>query len=324
MRARRMLAEGVHLVRPLLGIGRQQLRSFLVELGQEWREDATNRDLTRTRARIRHELLPYLASHYNPRIVETIVRLGAVAAIECQVLDRHAADLAGRFRLEPLGHAGLELDIVALRGLSLAERLIAIRSLWRSAGLPERAMSAQRWRSLAAFIDTEAPALTLAAGMVARRDAGRLLLGRMRTEPVLAEIAPVFLPVPGSTVFGNARLEAVLDPDDEESLQERVDFNQLVLAQEGRSRGLWVRPPRAADRFRPLGLGDHSQPLADFLRSRKVARSDRPRIPVVCDAEGIVWVAGHRIAERVRCQERTQRTLGLRWLPQCDAASPWH
>ena len=58
------------LVRPLLGIGRADLRAYLADLGQDWREDATNADLAGTRSRLRHDLLPRLAGDYNPAVAE--------------------------------------------------------------------------------------------------------------------------------------------------------------------------------------------------------------------------------------------------------------
>ena len=48
------------IIRPLIGVRRDDLRSFLAERKQEWREDATNRDTQRLRARVRHRLLPEL------------------------------------------------------------------------------------------------------------------------------------------------------------------------------------------------------------------------------------------------------------------------
>src|SRR5712692_10143290 len=46
-----------HVVRPLLGVQRAELRAFLRTKKQNWREDATNRDTTRMRARIRKKLM---------------------------------------------------------------------------------------------------------------------------------------------------------------------------------------------------------------------------------------------------------------------------
>src|ERR1700738_29336 len=49
-----------HVMRPLLEVRRAELRAYLRAKKQAWREDATNRDVTRTRARIRRKLIPLL------------------------------------------------------------------------------------------------------------------------------------------------------------------------------------------------------------------------------------------------------------------------
>ena len=51
----------ITLARPLLDISRREVRDYLADLKQPFREDESNADLTRTRARIRHDLLPKLA-----------------------------------------------------------------------------------------------------------------------------------------------------------------------------------------------------------------------------------------------------------------------
>ena len=76
----------ISLIRPLLTASREQVRGYLAGLGQPYREDRSNTDLAQTRARIRHDLLPKLASEYNPKVAETLVRLGVTHRI---VSDRH-------------------------------------------------------------------------------------------------------------------------------------------------------------------------------------------------------------------------------------------
>src|SRR5207248_6321052 len=46
------------IVRPLLCTRREDLRVYLAEIGQSWREESSNRDLRHTRNRIRHGILP--------------------------------------------------------------------------------------------------------------------------------------------------------------------------------------------------------------------------------------------------------------------------
>ncbi|HJY85441.1 MAG TPA: tRNA lysidine(34) synthetase TilS [Candidatus Acidoferrales bacterium] len=67
------------IVRPLLGIRRQELRDYLSGRKQPWREDPTNLDTTRLRARIRHHLLPQLERDFQPAVVPRLGQLATLA-----------------------------------------------------------------------------------------------------------------------------------------------------------------------------------------------------------------------------------------------------
>jgi len=78
---------GIHpvagaVVRPLLATRRQDLREYLRTIGQPWREDSTNRDTSRTRARIREQLLPLLARDFSPAVAEHLNELACFAREE--------------------------------------------------------------------------------------------------------------------------------------------------------------------------------------------------------------------------------------------------
>lgn len=63
--------------RPLLQVRRDTLRDGLREIGQPWREDASNRHTIYTRNWIRHDVLPLIESRY-PNAVEAIHRAGTL------------------------------------------------------------------------------------------------------------------------------------------------------------------------------------------------------------------------------------------------------
>jgi tRNA(Ile)-lysidine synthase len=78
---------GIHpvagsVVRPLLATRREQLREYLRAIDQPWREDSTNRDTTRTRARIREQLLPLLARDFSPAVADHLNQLARLAREE--------------------------------------------------------------------------------------------------------------------------------------------------------------------------------------------------------------------------------------------------
>jgi tRNA(Ile)-lysidine synthase len=83
---------GIHPVagpvfRPLLSVRRNELRRFLRARKQIWREDATNRDTKRMRARIRKKLLPLLQKQFQPAIVEHLCTLADLAREDEAFLD---------------------------------------------------------------------------------------------------------------------------------------------------------------------------------------------------------------------------------------------
>jgi tRNA(Ile)-lysidine synthase len=83
---------GIHpqagsVFRPLLGIRRAALRAYLRDKRQAWREDASNRDETRTRSRIRYKLLPFLEKKFQSSVVEHLCQLAELAREDNSYLD---------------------------------------------------------------------------------------------------------------------------------------------------------------------------------------------------------------------------------------------
>jgi tRNA(Ile)-lysidine synthase len=74
------------LVRPLLGMTRDETRAYCREHGLAWREDPTNADTSFTRARVRHELLPLL-ERIAPGAERTIAETARLLRDEAEALD---------------------------------------------------------------------------------------------------------------------------------------------------------------------------------------------------------------------------------------------
>ena len=69
------------ILRPLLQATRPEIEAYLKATGQAWREDSSNRHLTFTRNRIRHELLPLLEG-WNPQLREHLAQMAELARDE--------------------------------------------------------------------------------------------------------------------------------------------------------------------------------------------------------------------------------------------------
>jgi tRNA(Ile)-lysidine synthase len=113
------------LVRPLLGLTREQTADYCRARGLEWREDASNDDEQYARARVRHGLVPALRA-VHPAAQENVLRTAQLLREEAEVLDRLVE--------AELGDAS-SIAIARLAELPAAlGRLVVVRLAERTAG----------------------------------------------------------------------------------------------------------------------------------------------------------------------------------------------
>lgn len=166
----RELAEGIALLRPLLGLRRDATRRFLEWLGQTWRDDPTNADRRHARNFLRHEVLAPCAAGPFPAATDSLVRLGDQASLVAAALRSAAEHLLescscrhadGSVVLRVKDLAGLDRHLVG-------EVFVA---LWRREGWPQRDMTARHYASLVAMSASDAVAATAldVPGLVAVR-----------------------------------------------------------------------------------------------------------------------------------------------------------
>jgi tRNA(Ile)-lysidine synthase len=83
----RRLGPNVQLIRPLLSTTRQETQEFCHVHNLPVCLDQTNEDLHYQRNRIRLELLPYLAKHFNPRVEQSLSRTVEILTEERRYLE---------------------------------------------------------------------------------------------------------------------------------------------------------------------------------------------------------------------------------------------
>lgn len=76
---------------------------------------------------------------------------------------------------------------------------------------------------------------------------------------------------------------------------------------------LWVSGPEAGDTMQPLGMHGQSKKISDLLGEAGVPVESRSMMPIVrTNIRGhVVWVAGIRPDERVKCKQGTKQLLEL-------------
>ena len=279
-----MPARRGRLVRPLLGVTREEVRSYLRERGLEWREDPSNADRSFARARVRHDLLDALRS-IGPAAERTVAETARQLREEAAVLDAAVAAA-----LEELG--GVPAVSASVLGRqSPAVRRLVLRRLAEQAGGELGAGEAEQ---ILALGGRGSKSLDLGGGLRAVVEYGTLRFTRAREA---ATPEPVTLQVPGRARFGDWEVKATPGAPGEVSAS-------------GLAPALTVRAWREGDRMRPVGLGG-TKTLQDLFTDRKVPRALRRTLPLVESDGQIVWAAGVALDERFAAPEGADDAVGL-------------
>lgn len=314
-------AKGPFLFRPLLAVTKAQTAAYCRALDQDFRTDSENESPKFARNRIRHDLLPKLASEYNPRVVESLVRLSRTAAIDLDYLESECDRIWPQVELAPAGaskegnNGSLSLDRAVLQSLHPALRRTTLRRAFSlAAGDPCR-LEETHLAGMDALVagGADGRSCQLPRGWRLHTSADSLILTRESSIPCplppLSGPHPLGLPrSPGETVASTlegwrvtADLVSAPAVGDEVGQGDRVAF----LDSEAMRGPVLVRTRRPGDRFQPSGMTGRKK-LQDLFVDAKVPRHWRDRIPLLECAGEIAWVVGYRIAEWARAPSQPE------------------
>ncbi|MFN7715555.1 MAG: tRNA lysidine(34) synthetase TilS [Pseudanabaenaceae cyanobacterium] len=86
----RDLTPDIKLVRPLLHVHRDETLAVCQQRNLPIWEDSTNHDVHYRRNRLRHEVMPYLTTHFNPQLENALSNLAEILTAESDYLETQA------------------------------------------------------------------------------------------------------------------------------------------------------------------------------------------------------------------------------------------
>ena len=285
------------VVRPLLAIGRAQIRGRLATYGLEPIEDPTNRDLARPRNLVRERIAPHLLAEdaqLGARLVST--------ATSARRLSRSIEPRLRQHLRVTRRHGDTSLDLPRFRDLAPALRPFALSLLHRSAGLPYPAGAAARRELDRQLSRGEEIGCDCGLGWAWQGRRGRLTLSLRNTlQPPFAYT----LRVPGGVAIPELglRVSVGLEPVEAWMFEGHPRRAALMLPVEDGDR-LMVRNRRPGDRIRPLGCS-YERRLKEVLIDRGIPREQRDRLPLLCLDDRIAWVPGMTIDDAFRLTGET-------------------
>ncbi len=278
------------IVRPLLGVRRKQIESYLNQLQQPWREDLSNRDLRHTRNRVRHGIMPRLERHLNPSIRESLADVAEIARTEEEYWQKEVSNALP----EVMRDSGA-IRLNALRKLPLALQRRVLRAAAKNVGLRLEFRHVENALDVCEGQKKSAP-------MPQGWSATRLGSDEFRFAVQAEEDADYesVLKVPGAANIETlgVRFEAVLLSDLGGYPAEHL-FDEALLNKE-----LRVRNWRAGDRFWPAHTKAPKK-IKELLQDRHVTGAEKKLWPVVAHGQDVLWMRGFPRPAAWQCGHRS-------------------
>jgi len=299
----------VPLLRPLLGVSREDTEAYCKEASLEPRRDASNQSLRFTRNRLRHETIPAL-QRINPSVDSALRRLAKSAAKDADYLEKASAEHWQLIANTSGGRVRLRLE--PLRSLHPAlQARILLMAYKEATGVVEQRHTEAAMRFLD---DSPGRSMQLPGGLMLSTDHRYLTIGK------LAEAPPSPYPtieglhrlnVPGETMLPGWRVSAELVTPQGITSQPEGPWHMHLEAGLADS-DLTVRAWQSGDRMQPAGM-QGTKKLQDIFVDAKVPRTWRAGVPVLVSAKGIAWLVGMRVAAWALPWPESKSLLSIRF-----------
>ena len=285
-----------YIVRPLLGVCRDEIEKYLQTKGQSYVTDSTNLEPDVLRNKIRLQLLP-LMEQLQPGTADNLARsayyLSEAEKVYNAEITREENGLSSNHNYSLLiTHYSLTtspspLCLLHERLTPLGFNRVQIEQILCAIGEPGRVFTS--------------PTHIL----VIDRD-------RLVVEPLQEPMKPMVIPEPGRYHLDETICFDVSFTDD---LTVSKSPDVATLDASRIQFPLTVRPVQQGDRFQPYGMQGQKL-VSDYLTDQKLNLLEKRRQLVVVDATGfILWIVGRRIDQRYCVTSDTVAVLRITFCP---------
>lgn len=283
------------VVRPLLGVSRQEIEDYLHSIGQDYVTDSTNLESNVLRNKLRLNVLPLLKD-INPSAAENIDKTARFLQEAEKIYDAAVQSELGRLVKQASNDQIQTVDVDQLLLQPSPETLL------------------HEWLSPFGFNSSQtsqmSEALDREPGRVFNSPSHTLLIdrGQLILEPNTEPLKTMKVPEPGNYRL-NDKIRFIVNFEDSVSISNSSDC--ATIDAEKVHFPLIVRPVQSGDTFCPFGMEGHKL-VSDYLTDRKLTLLEKRRQLVVTAANGdILWLVGHRPDHRYRITAATTSVLRL-------------
>lgn len=317
MRPARRLAEGVTVIRPLLGMERAEIEAYLKAQGQPYCRDATNEDTDYSRNRIRHKVMPELKA-VNTGAVHHMMQSAQMLRELSDYLEEETRRAAERVCRDNPDACVIDAVLFSEYPVLLI-REVLLGALQKVAGSSRDIGSVHVEELCTLYTRQVGRVICLPYGVRAERVYEGIRLYR---EAPAADMERESIEITGEMLSRAEKEEVVLAlPDGRLHLRIR-DFsgNMQEIPKKTYTKwfdygkiksGLRLRRRESGD-YLKIDAAGHTKKLKEYFVNEKIPAAKRDAIWLLATGSEILWVAGGRIGAGCKVGENTEKILEVR------------
>lgn len=279
------------VIRPLLPFSKKDIQQEAEHQHWKWREDASNEKDMYFRNRIRHQVVPLLEQE-NPNLLDSFRQSLHHLQQANDLLEDYSALLFDQL-LTPKGN---HYSLAIKKLMATPHPKAVLYQLLHPFGFTD-------WESVYRLIDAETGKQVCSNTHVLEKNRDQLLIFVKKTTAKYPEIEVKITDKVVKLATSILQFEAVEQIEETAKHIAYLDADKLSFP-------LLLRLANNEDVFIPLGMKGKKK-VNHFLRDEKIPTSIKKQTLVLCSNEAVVWVVNHRINEKFKVTENTNRCLKI-------------
>ncbi len=295
-------------IRPLFDVSKNEILKYLRQNKIKYFVDHSNAQVEYTRNFIRHRLLPLIRIKINANVDNSIRNLIDTISEEEKFLESNVERAnAACVSFTSAGKLIIDLKKFSAYDLWIQRRLLR-RCIVKASG-SETFPDKETIDKILAIATGEQKAASVSHQIQCHRINHELYIYKRRQYRYSRALT-----IGSITLLNEIGLEfrTSVSAGDQNCIERDRKSSKVIVDFDKLSPPLLVRSIRNGDKFQPLGLPGNKK-IGDYLTDRKVPVILRDEIPVVIDAQGIIWLAGYEIDERVKIDPGTKKVFRIEY-----------
>ncbi|NTV78172.1 MAG: tRNA lysidine(34) synthetase TilS [Clostridiales bacterium] len=293
------------IIRPMLGVSRDEIEAYLEENNILYCQDETNDSDQYTRNKIRHHIIPYVEKEICTASVAHLNEFAELMEMTEEYLMQQTMVAYYKIVKEENNSFLIREESYACESQLIQSYLVHL-VICKLAGSKKDITSVHVKAVMELYDRQTGKNVSLPYGIIARKTYEGIILEQKRDESLPIEARKLSVPC-SLYVEGLGKVNlAVFPRENMGEIQEKTytkwfDYDKI-------DESLMLRMRETGD-FLAVNSQNGTKSLKEYLINEKIPKENRDSIFLLADGKHILWVIGHRISEKYKITSETVRVL---------------